>query len=103
MSPEGEDASREDFKWSRNGKYLAYVTTQNGSDWKKIRLFDLKKKKNVENEVITHAKFSGPTWDTNSKGFYYGRYDSNDEKDLKYKGTDPQELPHQRIFYHLIG
>jgi hypothetical protein len=45
---------------------------------------DLKTGKDVENEVIKKVKFSGPTWDTESKGFFYGRFDSNGEKDLKY-------------------
>jgi prolyl oligopeptidase len=81
---------------------MAYVTTTNGSDWKKIRLVDLKTGKETS-DVIDHVKFSGPSWDPNSKGFFYGRYDSTDDKKLKYVGSDPQELPNQKVYYHKIG
>ena len=89
LGPKDEDADKASFKWSKDGKYMAYVTTQHGSDWKKIRLVDLGTGKDVENEVISKVKFSGPTWDGESRGFFYGRFDSDEEKNLKYKGTDP--------------
>lgn len=81
---------------------MAFVTNKNGSDWKKIRVVDLATGKETT-DIIDKVKFSGPSWDPNSSGFFYGRYDSTEEKKLKYVGSDPQALPHQRIFFHKLG
>ena len=102
LGAEDEDTERESFRFSKDGKYMAFEATLNGSDWKKIRVVNLKTGKETE-DVIEKVKFSSASWDINSKGFFYGRYDSTEKKQLKYVGSDPQELPHQSVYYHKIG
>jgi len=58
---------------------MAFEATLNGSDWKKIRVVNLKTGKETE-DVIEKVKFSSASWDINSKGFFYGRYDSTEKK-----------------------
>jgi prolyl oligopeptidase len=79
LGPDDEDTQHDTFKWSKDGKYMAFVTNQNGSDWKKIRVVDLASGKEIK-DVIERVKFSGPSWDPDSQGFFYGRYDSTEEK-----------------------
>ena len=103
IGPEDEDADEpEKFKWSKDGKFMSFTTTSHGSDWKKIRVVNLNTGKEIK-DVIDKVKFSDASWDPNSKGFFYGRFDSTEEKQLKYVGSDPQELPHQKVYYHTIG
>ena len=40
LGPDDEDTDHETFKLSKDGKYMAFVSTQNGSDWKKIRVVE---------------------------------------------------------------
>ena len=96
---DGEYTKNDDWKWSRDNRYIAYPVLRNGSDWKSYRIYDTQEKKPLEDQ-LTKIKFSGPNWDIDSKGFYYGRYDSSS---LKYQGNDPQELPHMRVYYHKVG
>ena len=88
MGVEYEDTDTEHMKYSKNGKYIAYTTSKNGSDWKKIRVVDIATGKDLP-DVIEHVKFSGPSWDDEANGFFYGRFDSSENKQLKYVGSDP--------------
>lgn len=61
--------------WSPNGKYLAYVTKSSGSDWKSVQIKNLHTMKTISDGIIDKIKFNSPSWDPNSEGFFYSRYD----------------------------
>ena len=37
---DGEYTKNEDWKWSRDNRYIAYPVLKNGSDWKSYRIYD---------------------------------------------------------------
>lgn len=61
--------------WSLDGSYMAYSETKGGSDWKTIYVKDAKTGKNLENDELMWIKFSGVSWNTDNKGFFYSRYE----------------------------
>ena len=80
---------------SKDGKILAYSTSEGGSDWKEIYVMNIE----TGEKYIDHLewiKFSGISWYKN--GFFYSRYNKPDEGDeLK----DKNEF--HKVFYHKIG
>ncbi|HEX5625239.1 MAG TPA: prolyl oligopeptidase family serine peptidase [Saprospiraceae bacterium] len=59
------------FSFSKDGRYMAFQTSEGGSDWNKINVLDLTTG-NTLNDTIRWVKFSGTAWE--SDGFYYSRY-----------------------------
>ncbi len=86
-----------DFAPSPNGKYVAYGTSQSGSDWNEWKVRDLATGRDLPDH-LKWVKFSEVTWDKDSKGFYYNRYDEPKEAtklaDVNY---------FQKMYYHRIG
>ncbi|MHC5110673.1 MAG: prolyl oligopeptidase family serine peptidase [Planctomycetota bacterium] len=82
---------------SKNGKFLAYGTSQSGSDWQEWRVRDIESGEDLPDH-IKWVKFSGASWSPDSKGFYYSRYDEPDE-DAKYQGVNY----FQKLYYHALG
>jgi prolyl oligopeptidase len=91
LAGDEESASSESLMWSRNGTYIAFVTSIKGSDVGSIRVYDTRNKKNTE-DVIHNVKFTVATWDNNEKGFFYSRMII--EKDSQER---------MKIFYHKLG
>lgn len=81
--------------FSKDGKYVAYMLQESGSDWRSIHLMEVEGKKKLEDKV-EWVKFSGMAWAGN--GFYYSRYD---------EPKDGEELTasneHQKVYYHEVG
>jgi prolyl oligopeptidase len=82
---------------SDNGKYVAYGVSSGGSDWREWKV------KKIENngdlpDVIKWVKFSGAVWTKDSKGFFYGRYDTPNEGEA-LKGINY----FQKLYYHRLG
>jgi prolyl oligopeptidase len=81
---------------SPNGKYLAYSIQDGGSDWRTIRVLDLKSGKSVGN-VIQWAKFTNIAW-VGNEGFLYSRFAA------PAKGQEFQALnENQTLYFHRIG
>lgn len=82
--------------FSKNGEYVAYAVSKAGSDWREIYVMDVKTKQ-VLDDKIEWAKFTGMTWRGN--GFYYNRYDT--PKDTGAKLSASNEF--QKVYYHVLG
>ena len=86
----------DDWEPSKNGKLLAYSIQDGGSDWRTIRVLDVRTGKQLADE-IKWAKFTGISWLGNT-GFLYSRFPAPGE------GQAFQQLnTNQAIYYHRIG
>ncbi len=84
------------FSISKNGKYVAYTTSQSGSDWSEAYIMDLSSKKLLD-EKIQWIKFSGLAWN-GEEGFYYSRYP---EPDATTKLSRQNQF--HKVYYHKLG
>ena len=83
------------YSFSKDGKYLAFLTSEGGSDWNKIMVRDLTTNTDIQ-DTIRWVKFSGAAWKDN--GFYYSRYPEP-------KGTGELSAKNEfhSVYYHRIG
>ncbi len=82
---------------SRDGRLLAYALSRSGSDWKEWHVREVATGRDLE-DTVKWAKFSGASWDEDSSGFYYSRYDepqAGDEFD--------QVNYFQKLYFHKVG
>ena len=82
--------------FSDDGKYCAYSVAASGSDWVKILVLDVESGA-LTDDRIEWVKFSGATWDPQSKGFYYSAYDAPKE------GVYSSQNQFQKVYYHALG
>jgi prolyl oligopeptidase len=81
---------------SPNGKLLAYAIQDGGSDWRTIRVLDVKTGKTVGPD-IQWAKFTNIAW-VGNEGFLYSRFAA------PAKGQEFQALnENQTLYFHRIG
>ena len=81
---------------SNNGKLLAYSVQDGGSDWREIKVLDVKTGQ-VLADTVKWAKFSGISWIDNS-GFLYSRFPE------PKPGQEFQALStNQAVYFHRIG
>jgi prolyl oligopeptidase len=75
--------------WSKDFKYMAFMTQRAGSDWTTVFIREEQSKKVLEDE-IKWLKFSGVSWTADSQGFFYSRYDvpKKDDENLAGKNTE---------------
>ena len=81
---------------SRDGRYLAYGLADAGSDWQTWRIRRVADGVDLA-DTISWVKFSGASWDADSAGFYYSRYDAPDGAALK------QANYYQKLYYHQLS
>jgi prolyl oligopeptidase len=81
---------------SRDGKFLAYGLSEAGSDWQTWHVRSVDDGIDLEDRV-TWVKFSGASWDKNTHGFFYSRYDAPDGAALK------QTNYYHKLYYHKLG
>lgn len=81
---------------SRNGRYLAYGLADAGSDWQTWYVRQVDDGQDLPDR-IEWVKFSGASWDGESDGFYYSRYDAPEGAALK------QANYYQKLYYHRLG
>lgn len=83
------------YKVSKDGKFLAYMLSDAGSDWNTIYIVDVGTGKKTDDE-IRWVKFSDITW--YKDGFFYSRYDApTDGNALTSKNE------YHKIYYHKLG
>ena len=82
--------------FSEDGKYCAYGVASSGSDWVEVRVMTTADRKPT-GDVIEWIKFSGVSWSSDSKGFYYSAYDA--PKSNVYSAQNSN----QKVFYHKLG
>jgi len=82
---------------SPDGKLLAYSTAASGSDWNEIQLRDIETGKDLADH-LKWVKFSETAWTRDGKGFFYSRYDAQEEA-AKLAGVNY----FQKLYYHKVG
>jgi prolyl oligopeptidase len=88
-------ASMGGFSFSNKGTYLAYEISESGSDWRTIRIKDLKND-NILEDQLKWVKFSNIAW--YKYGFYYSRY-----PEVADGGVLSNKNEFHQIFYHKLG
>lgn len=81
---------------SRNAEYIAYATSQSGSDWQIIRV------RNVETgqDLIDHlqwVKFTSISWAPDDRGFFYNRFPKPGTVSKEEEGC------YSKVYFHKIG
>ena len=81
---------------SRDGRLVAYLVSQSGSDWQELRIRDVDSGEDHE-EVLEYCKFTGVAWKTDGSGFFYNRFPDPD--------TVPEEdrNNYSRVYWHALG
>ena len=85
-------------EFSEDGKQLAYIVCEKGSDWGKIKLKSVETDQILEDE-LENVKFSCLSWTHDHKGIFYNQF----PKSLKSDGTSIEKNEYQQLFYHKIG
>jgi prolyl oligopeptidase len=83
------------YSFSKDGKYIAYLVAQAGSDWQQAFVMEVATRKLLEDK-LDWIKFSGLAW--RGDGFYYSRYDQPDENSKLSKKNE-----FHKVYYHKIG
>ena len=84
------------FSLSESGKYVAYATSEGGSDWRDYYVLDVATRKPLPDH-LEWVKFSGASW-IGDEGFFYNRY-PRPESGKKMAGKND----YQKIYYHKVG
>ncbi len=82
---------------SEQGDKLAYAIQDGGTDWRTVRVLDVKSAAPLADEV-KWVKFSGLAWAKDGSGFYYSRFPEPRE------GAAFQSLnENHQVYFHRIG
>ncbi len=70
-----EDATVALSSWvpSPDGEWIAYSTSDGGTDWKTWHIRSVDTGEDLE-EAVSRCKFTGASWSGDSQGFFYSRY-----------------------------
>lgn len=82
---------------SPDGNYLAYATSQSGSDWQTWHVREIDTGDDLP-DVLPWSKFSGATWLPDGRSFLYKRYPQPEEGSAY---TDKNEAP--ELYLHTLG
>ena len=84
------------FSVCGEGRYVAYATAANGSDWQEIKVRDVNTGEELI-DVIEWVKFTRVVWSPKGNGFYYSRFPE--------PGTiaEEEEGTHNKVYYHQLG
>ena len=81
------------INFSKDGRYMAYVISRNGSDWNEIYVKDLQTNQLLEDHIVW-AKFTDAQW--LGDGFFYSAYDA--PEDAKSSKNE-----YHKVMYHKLG
>ena len=82
---------------SEDGKKLAYGLATAGSDWNEWKVLEIDTKKELSDH-LKWVKFSGTSWNKDSTGFYYSRFDEPPPKQ-EFTGINF----YQKLYFHKLG
>ncbi len=85
------------FEPSDDARWLAYATSDGGSDWKTWHVRDLQTMQDTA-DVVRWSKFAGAAWAADGSGFYYCRY-PQPEAGSELEATNYD----QKVFFHKLG
>ena len=82
---------------SRDGRLLAYGTSEGGTELSTLRVLDVVTGEHREADEIPYTRAASVAWLPDSTGFYYTRYPE--------PGTVPagEEVYHRHVFFHLLS
>ncbi|MCB0515854.1 MAG: CpcT/CpeT family chromophore lyase [Chitinophagales bacterium] len=83
------------YRFSHDGRYMAYTIAKGGSDWREIFVLDTQTGKRLDDH-LSKIKFSGIAW--HKDGFFYSRYENVNDKNLYSEKN--QQL---KLYYHQLG
>jgi prolyl oligopeptidase len=82
---------------SDDGKLMAYGIAASGSDWNEWHVRDVDSGKDLP-DILHWVKFSGASWTTDNKGFFYSRYDE------PKGGASLRDANYfHKLYYHRLG
>jgi prolyl oligopeptidase len=85
------------YSLSRDGNYVAYATSEAGSDWRELRVKDVRSGGTFADR-LRWVKFTGINWFGNGHGFYYCRFpEPAADKVFSERNVN------QKIYYHQVG
>jgi len=84
------------YQPSENGKYLAYGTSQSGSEMSTLHIIE-SKTGNVLPDTIERTRAASIAWLLDNSGFYYTRYPKKGEV------PEGQEMYNRHVYFHLLG
>ncbi|MDL2296508.1 prolyl oligopeptidase family serine peptidase [Bacteroidales bacterium OttesenSCG-928-B11] len=84
------------LSFSKNGRYMAYMTSTGGSDWRDLYVLDVETKELLPDH-IEWIKFSGMAW--LDDGFFYSAYDKPGEGTSKLSAKNE----YHKVYYHTLG
>src|SRR3954449_4864488 len=83
---------------SRDGRWLAYLVSDGGSDWTTIRVKDLRTGEDLD-DVVSKVKFSEATWLPDDASYVYIYYPTEGAG----VGTEADALPGGQLRRHQVG
>jgi prolyl oligopeptidase len=83
---------------SPDGKWVAYMVSEAGSDWTRLRVRAVDSGTDTA-DVVSHAKFVDPVWSPDSSGFFYRTYPTRG----RASGDDPTALGIGQLMLHRLG
>jgi prolyl oligopeptidase len=83
---------------SRDGRWLAYLVSDGGSDWTTIRLLEVGSGREVD-DVVEKVKFSEATWLPDDASYLYLHFETGGSG----VGTEADALPGGRLRRHHVG
>lgn len=84
------------YGFSKDGKLMAYATSQSGSDWQKVRIINVDTGEEYD-ETVNWCRFTNLAWSPDGQGFYYSRFPET--------GTVAPEdqSNYNKVYYHKVG
>lgn len=89
-------AELSNFRFTKDGRYVAYAISENGSDWQVVRIRDTETGEDLQDE-LHFCKFTNLAWTPDGRGFYYTRFPE--------PGSVPPEdgSNYSRVYWHVRG
>ncbi|MDA0680472.1 MAG: prolyl oligopeptidase family serine peptidase [Proteobacteria bacterium] len=86
-----------DYEPSPDGRHVAYLVQDGGSDWREARVLDIETGE-LLGDHLEWLKFTNLSWAADGSGFYYSRYPAtSDEEKFQSLNTN------MTIYFHALG
>lgn len=84
------------FSFSGDGRYLAYATSKNGSDWQELFVREIESAEDL-GDHIQWVKFTSLSWAPDHSGFFYSRFPEPGTVSEEESGN------YSKIYFHKLG
>jgi len=82
---------------SPDGKYVAYMIQDGGSDWRQVRIIEVDGGALLE-DGLDWLKYTGLSWAKDGSGFYYSRYPETSDEE-KFQSLNENHA----VYFHRLG